>query len=75
MKTLKECLQEQYDLGLKQQPRPTHYEYISKAVKAWLEQKRQELDPNYSAMMAGYGEDIAECAKANVLDALLEELK
>lgn len=50
------------------------FEEFKKAIKEWLIQKRQELDPNYSAMQAGYSEDIWDCAKADLIDKLLEEL-
>ena len=68
MKTLKQILKEMgYTNGI--------IDNYQIAVKEWLTQKHQELNPNESARLAGYIEDIAECAKADIIDELLEELK
>lgn len=47
---------------------------LKQLIKDWLTEERQELNPNYSGMMADYREDIAECAQADLLDKLIESL-
>lgn len=71
-KTLDQYLQE---IGTGDLALPKHRKEVLKAARTWLKNKREQLDPNYSGMMADYREDIAECARADLLDKLIEELQ
>lgn len=70
MKTLKQLLEEKPHYNDK-----VIIKYQLEAVKEWLTQKQQQLCPNYSGMINGYSEDISDCAKNDLINELLEELK